>query len=314
MKPHSDRQCAALACLYGALVGDAYGAQLEFLKRPPTHELMDLADTMELQGFLDIVPGQITDDGELTICLLRALISDTVQVASLYHAWLLSSPVDCGVTCKTAFKFSTAEEQQQAAVQYNQDSQANGAIMRVSPIGVVGGLRGHSLEHVAEAAREDARLSHPNVVCQEANAAYAVAIAFLVSSAPSPADTFIAIELALQHCKSREVQSWIAHGTPEIVKKEMRAENIGWVKWSVMLAFHHLRSGTKYEEAIRETCRLGGDTDTNSLIVGALVGAAAPDGVKAIPRKWLKKVLKCTARPDWLQPLCVADLLEKIQI
>ena len=36
-----------------------------------------------------------------------------------------------------------------------------------------------------------------------------------------------------------------------------------------------------YEEALRETIRLGGDTDTNACIVGGLVGAFV--GIKSIP-------------------------------
>ena len=300
----------ALTCLYGALVGDAYGAQLEFLKpRPIPQELMDLADYMELEGLLGLVPGQLTDDGELTICLLRSLVLTTGQSASeLYHMWLASDPVDCGNTCKNAFGVATAAEQLAESATYNIDSQANGALMRVSPIGVVGAISGHTMAHIANAARADALLSHPNVVCQEANAAYVVAIAHLIEFGSNGREE--ALMLALQHCRNEVVRSWITCDDVEnVLRMTMTRDNIGWVKWGVMLAFHHLRQGTSYEVAIRETCRMGGDTDTNACIVGGLIGATCV--MNDIPPRWLNKVIACSERPEWLRPSCVLDLVRK---
>ncbi len=45
-----------------------------------------------------------------------------------------------------------------------------------------------------------------------------------------------------------------------------------------------------YEEALRETIRLGGDTDTNACIVGALVGAFV--GIKSIPNHMIEKLIQ----------------------
>jgi ADP-ribosylglycohydrolase len=296
----------ALACIYGALVGDAYGAQLEFLKpRPIPQDLMDLADEMDLDGLLGIPPGQLTDDGELTICLLRALVSNH-SASELYHAWFISDPVDCGLTCKNAFCVATANEQIEESSKYNYESQANGALMRATPIGVIGARAGHPIATIADAARDDARLSHPNIVCQEANAAYAVAIAHLIKTN----NRTEAISVALAHCRDETVRSWITcEDAEDVVRKSMNRDNIGWVKWGVLLAFHHLKHETSYEVAIRETCRLGGDTDTNACIVGGLVGAAC--NVEDIPSWWLTKVLTCIERPEWLRPSCVVELLRE---
>ena len=184
--------------------------------------------------------------------------------------------------------------------------------MRVSPIGVVGGLLNQSFEYIADAARHDANLSHPNIICQEANAAYVVAIAYLIKCHKITRTTRgDAIEVALHYCRSKEVCSWVTCIDPiNTVSKEMTRENIGWVKWGIILAFHHLISCTIYEDAIRETCRMGGDTDTNACIVGGLVGATIK--MTDIPSTWLNKVLNCRERPKWLRPSCVSGLLNKI--
>ena len=48
-----------------------------------------------------------------------------------------------------------------------------------------------------------------------------------------------------------------------------------------------------------ETIRLGGDSDTNSAVVGGLLGAAV--GLEELPSKLKKKVLKCDSAADDLR-------------
>ena len=48
-------------------------ATLEFLERDPTPEDVAWAISMPGGEDLEVAPGQITDDGELTLCLAQAL-------------------------------------------------------------------------------------------------------------------------------------------------------------------------------------------------------------------------------------------------
>lgn len=81
----------ALGSLLGALVGDAAGATLEFLGFPPSDGMATNAMTMPGGGYWDVAPGQITDDGELTLSLARALSGrsefDIEAVARSYAEW-----------------------------------------------------------------------------------------------------------------------------------------------------------------------------------------------------------------------------------
>lgn len=83
----------AQGCLLGALIGDATGATLEFLGRKPTEDDLDRALAMTGGGVFRLAPGQITDDGELTLALAlaHALIDgngsyDLEKVATRYKA------------------------------------------------------------------------------------------------------------------------------------------------------------------------------------------------------------------------------------
>ena len=73
-----DRYNAAKGVLLGALVGDAAGATLEFLEHDPTPEEVSWAMNMPGGGDLQVAPGQITDDGELTLCLAQALADSKI--------------------------------------------------------------------------------------------------------------------------------------------------------------------------------------------------------------------------------------------
>jgi len=274
-----------LGSIYGALVGDAYGGIVEFIKvRPLPKDCMAEAEKMNGGGFLNLAPGQITDDGELTICLLQALVRKEDPMV-WYREWYRSNPIDIGNTCLQAFTGQGVVE----------TSQANGALMRASAIGIMP----LPLAEIAKLAREDAKRSHPHPVCQEANVAYCVAIASIVGGLGRA----VAEENALKFSKHPDVHEWI-----RTLQEETGFGQIGWLRWGLSYAFHFLRTGANYETAIRETVRKGGDTDTNACIVGGLLGA---EGVAGIPPKWLKKVLGCKARPVWLRPAVVEKLLKK---
>ena len=175
---------AARGALLGAFVGDASGATLEFLGRKPSHEDVERALSMVGGGCWRVAPGQITDDGELALCLARSLAGaqtvDRDKVAEAYVDWFNSGPFDCGNATGNAFGRHRARERvtahlvEEAARQSNLESKANGALMRSIGLGIWSWRL--SAEDAANAARSDARLSHPNASCQHANAAYVVAV------------------------------------------------------------------------------------------------------------------------------------------
>ena len=76
---------------------------------------------------------------------------------------------------------------------------------------------------------------------------------------------------------ARVVQQWLAPVTAHRVDEYRPATaTIGLVMIAYQRAFHHLRVGATFQDAIRETVQEGGDTDTNAAIVGGLLGARRP--------------------------------------
>ena len=153
----------AQGCLVGAFVGDSAGARLEFLGRQPDNAQLDEALAMKGGGIFRVAPGQITDDGELTLALARALLGEhqyqRENVATNYCAWVASHPFDIGNATSAALGGAIAGDMVVAdavatsAAKHNFASKANGALMRVSALGVWSGRL--SVEEAVAAARAE---------------------------------------------------------------------------------------------------------------------------------------------------------------
>jgi ADP-ribosyl-[dinitrogen reductase] hydrolase len=310
---------AALGAVLGALVGDAAGAVLEFFGRPITGHDVAHALTMPGGGTWGVAPGQITDDGELTMSLLHALVEAPERArsaaAARYAAWVDSDPFDIGQTtarslgCLREAGFAARAREAgvdvamtEAARERCMPSKANGSLMRATPLGVWGAVRDDA--RLIGAAQDDARLSHPNPACVDAAVAYVLAIASLVRA---PGDAARALDTAATWTRNHgdvEVHTWLDEALAG--KSVAYTPQDGFVRIAFTHAFRHLHLGTSYLDALRETLAGGGDTDTNACIVGGLVGARW--GADAIPEAMKAAVLGCDTRggknprPDVLHP------------
>lgn len=294
-----------LGCLVGAMVGDAAGATLEFFQGDIDENIASEAMKMPGGGVFSVGPGQITDDSELMLSLAGAIQDgfDLDKIARAYNAWYESEPFDCGITCKRAFVCENADNMKQKAAIFSKQSEANGALMRCTPIPVF--FCSKPTETLIEYAKADAQLSHPSEVCQDVNALYTVAIAHLLLY---PRDYKGAIEKVERYAKytSRKVKWWLKESEGELDKLNCE-QNIGHVRWGFTLAMHFLRTNTSFEEAIFTTLLKGGDTDTNACIVGGMMGAL--HGIDHIPDFMKDPVLTFDAakkggqmRPDEFKP------------
>lgn len=61
------------------------------------------------------------------------------------------------------------------------------------------------------------------------------------------------------------------------LKKICLTKMFGFMKWAFCLSFYYLQMASEYElnfkDCMREINSLGGDTDTNASIAGAMIGA-----------------------------------------
>lgn len=283
----------ARGALWGQAVGDALGTTVEFCSaaeiagRGPDDWPRELIG----QGPFRLIPGQITDDTELALSLARALVKqqryDADEAAAAYARWRTSEPFDCGMATDQAFGRGLesgpglAERMRARA---NQKTQANGSLMRSSPLGLFGAALPRA--ELARIAAADSTLSHPDAVCQAACAVYVTTIADAITTGLPGAALY---ERAMRFAADTPVRATLeaaARGLPD-----SDGENQGWVRIALQHAFFHLQHATDFEAALVQTVRMGGDTDTNAAIAGALLGATL--GEAAIPARWRQRVGDC---------------------
>jgi ADP-ribosylglycohydrolase len=246
-------------------------------------------------------------------------------VARAYAAWILSRPFDIGNTTRNGLgsflqerwwqvckRQGFAASMTQAALASNQGSKANGSLMRCTPLGVWG----HRLppERLALLARQDSRLSHPNPASADAVACYVLALGSLVRNpGDAPRAFFAAQSWATQHA-CQEVKDWLdqARRGQDVPYQPMD----GFVRIGFVWAMRHLLARTPYREAIAQTLRGGGDTDTNACIVGGMVGAL--HGAEGIPEAMRQAVLGCDTRvgpkprPSLLDASAIPSMVEAL--
>ena len=302
----------AQGCMLGQLCGDALGAQVEFKSAEAIQtKYPDGVRNMHPGGTFNLLSGQITDDSELALCLARSLAElgayDSADVFHRYVKWFESGPFDCGGTISLAL----------AGLPQLEFSQANGAMMRVSPLAIFGANR--KLSDVERWAIADARLTHPHLVCQQANAIFAVAVCTAIKNNISASSLYQFIQNKAQEMnvdptlfnaiESADEPSWV-----------IKNENIGWVLVAFQNALHQLLFADNFEEALVKTVGYGGDTDTNAAICGAILGAVY--GIDEIPNRWRQAVLSCrptendpnvkNPRPNWLWTVDALELTDRL--
>ena len=275
----------AQGCLLGQLCGDALGSLVEFqtpeqIRRKYPEGVRDLADG----GTWNTLAGQPTDDSELALALARTLAAErTYNVSSVrqaYDAWLASGPFDCGMATRRGITGNPDPK-----------TQANGALMRISPLGIFGINHEHSA--LEKWARLDASITHPHKVCGDCNALFVGAIAFAIKSAASAAETLHQIVRHAEQIGIKgELRNCIARAAETVPADYVTQQ--GWVLIAFGNALYQLLHAHSVEEAIVDTVMRGGDTDTNAAICGALLGAVY--GIESLPERWVNTVLNC--RPD----------------
>lgn len=301
----------AQGCLLGQLAGDALGSLVEF--RKPKEIRRDYPEGVRLladSGTWNTIAGQPTDDSEMALMLARVLVSegryDTEEARKAYVYWLDSDPFDCGMTVSSSLRG-----------QINLDSQANGALMRISPLGIFGAS--YDRQQVGSWARQDAALTHPNPVCQQANALFAMAISEVISTGTDAQELVHRIETWATEMNAEHVLMEAIAGASTAPPSDYVHQQ-GWVLIAFRNALWQLLHAPNLEEGIVDTIMRGGDTDTNAAIAGALLGAVY--GRDAIPDQWLQSLLNCRPaagephvrrpRPECFWPVDALQLAERL--
>jgi len=275
-------------CLFGLAVGDALGAPIEGLPREEVRARFGRVTDMMGGGWLKLAPGEVTDDTELALAIVRAIQKcgcvDPEEIAQAFIDWFKSDPKDIGGQTYGAIQallagVSPCEAGRRVWEESGGWLAGNGCLMRSAPIGLF--LRRADFERRADASRKVAGITHGDPRCLDSVVLFDHAVAFL------------SVEGELHF---EDVRRWASGMNPALLKRieaiprlEMEELSTGaFVLDTLESAFWFLFHADSFEEGLIDAVSLGQDADTTGAVTGALLGAKF--GLSSIPSRWISKL------------------------
>ena len=287
----------ALGAYLGLALGDALGATVEFMT--PREIALRFAAHGGVHreiiggGWLKLQSGQVTDDTTMSLALGDALLLgqqqarpfDSQLIADAFVAWWRGKPVDCGNTCRRGIQ-RYIRDGTLAGPQQDSDG-GNGALMRNLPVALAT-LDDDTLFDRVSLAQAHITHHHP-----ESDAAV-LGIGRLLRA-----------QLAGAPALAEMADAWVtAHPVFRFKPYPRRAS--GYVVDTVQTVLHCFTTHGDFEDAVTSAVNLGDDADTTGALVGMLAGARC--GARALPQRWLRRLLPAVRQAVTAQTHALVDL------
>lgn len=280
------------SCL-GLALGDALGAPFEFLR---ARNVPDPIPALE-RPWLDHPPGSTTDDTAMARNLMRSLAAregfDPDDLVERHLEWFAIDPPDVGaLTGRVLRRAARGEDASEAARDVWQRrgpevSAGNGSVMYCAPLGLAYANRPGELFELAPML---SALTHHDGRCRTAVLAVTFAVAALTRGEEAERAAAHALEPVQELEGGEELEFLVgAVGTSRTID----GPDQGFCLFTAGVAFQSLVRGGGVEAELRRVVAMGGDTDTNAAVAGALLGAR--DGVGALPAAWLGRLRETEA-------------------
>jgi ADP-ribosyl-[dinitrogen reductase] hydrolase len=280
------RRDRAIGSVLGLALGDAVGAPFEFRR---ASQIPSPLPAFELT-WMGLPPGTTTDDTAMARNLIRSLIEcgelDTADVLRRHVEWLATDPPDVGNLTRrvlSRIRDGAADAAREYVEQRGPEvSAGNGSVLYCAPLGVAYANRPRMLHELAPAL---SGVTHWDQRCRTACLAVTLTTASLIRGEEPREAVVTAVEAVAGREGAEELQ--------ELVDTAGRTRPIdgpdqGFVLFTAGIALQTVAEASPFEEGLRAVVALGGDTDTNASVAGALLGAL--HGVEGLPSVWLERL------------------------
>lgn len=301
--------------MYGVAVSDALGAPLEFMTETAIKKQHGLVIDMIGGGWLNVWPGEITDDTQMTLAVARGIMEQPDEpiraIGRRFIEWYKSGPKDVGGTCASAISKAISSAQDSAnpmpedwidAATYTDlvtggRSAGNGSLMRTAYVGLYY-VDERDVHNIAGAV---SKMTHHDRVAAQDCQAYSIMIHRMIAE-PTVGKRFATIRDVLRAWPSGK-----RYDLDELSSDDFIPNPTGYVVDSFATALHCIETTYSFEDAVVKAVNLGGDADTIGAITGGLAGALY--GYRSIPGRWTQ-ALEQDVRKD-LDELCSAAAAKK---
>ncbi|OYT70501.1 MAG: hypothetical protein CFK52_10955 [Chloracidobacterium sp. CP2_5A] len=272
-------------CLLGVGIGDALGFPLKRMSAAEISEYGRFESLREFQPAPSVgsSPGELADEGQLllltleSVCTRRSL--DMADLVRRLKGWFRSRPKDMTPLARHVLsRLDAGEDVAEASEGASFDAEFNppdgGHLTRCIPVALYRVMD-------AERRRSDvtavARLTHWNPIAVQAALTLGEALTQLVQGkAPLP-------EACLPSDALPEVREAV-QSAPAADRLDASGSALG----ALSIGFWALRTAKTFEDGLAQVVSLGGATDTNAAVAGALLGAKFTR--LALPQRWVYRL------------------------
>jgi ADP-ribosyl-[dinitrogen reductase] hydrolase len=278
-----DLRDRAAGSIIGLAIGDALGAPFEFRRRT---EIPDPLPAFE-EPWMGLPAGTWTDDTAMARNLWTSLIEERGafepgDVLDRHLRWLQSDSPDVGNQTRLALQEAGRGTPEAARAIFERRgpevSAGNGSVMYCAPLGVA---RKRDPERLFTEAPALSRLTHWDGRCATACLAVTLATAALVRG-EEPGSAVVAAVGSVADVEGGEELEFLVGEAGR--GRQIDGPQMGFTLFTAGIALQVVGEGAGFEEGLRRVVGLGGDTDANAAVAGALLGAR--HGVSAIPAAW----------------------------
>lgn len=274
--------------IFGLALGDALGAPHEFYIKKyeytgklefPIERFNRYKKTFETYGSI----GSVTDDTQMTFKLWNALLNCSVKSICKFNETLVveeylkfaNESKFLGKNTRELFKgikqyksYKKRFEKKFVNQEIKEQTQSNGALMRCSPIAF--------FDNYLSLINQDCKLTNPSSIALQTEIIYVSLLREIITNQQNQ-----------QSQNKDELKNFLVNllteDVTEIIKKIVKnaidgksidiTTNKGWCINALYCAIYGLFNFNSFNSAIDYIIKLGGDTDTNACIAGALLGA-----------------------------------------
>ncbi|MEA2467192.1 MAG: ADP-ribosyl-[dinitrogen reductase] hydrolase [Thermoleophilaceae bacterium] len=278
-------QDKAVGALLGLAVGDALGAPVEGVS---ADDLGGKHTEMTGGGLYGLRPGQGTGDTDMTLRLAASLVEaggfDPDRVLGSYIGWYRDDPPGMSEHMRQVLgSVDGGADAYRATSAVHFDAGANvgnGAIMRATPIGIAFAGREDALR---DATLADAALTHFDPLPGKVALLHNQVVSWALTGGPP----LVFAQLKDPEWLDDRIEDVVIPATAGVLgyAVALSKSESGSALTAIAIALAAFFNADDFEQGLIWAVNLGGDTDTNGAVTGALLGARF--GTAAIPERWL---------------------------
>lgn len=247
---NSDYKDRIKGALYAFAIGDSMGAITEFMTEDEISKIYGKVTDILGGGWLDLNPGECTDDTDMSICIMNSLMKNDrdkfeKNTMKLFVDWYNTHPRDIGNQCRRAIEHYI---QYEIFIEEDDTALGNGSLMRALPCALLDN------ENSEELNIKQGRLTHNNEMCDEILREY-----------------------------TQIIRDNINGKTHELEDKQLLKPS-GYIVNTFNNAIYWAKENS-VEDCIINAVNHGGDSDTIAAIAGSISGSI--HGYSKIPERWI---------------------------